>query len=537
MDRAVRQRIRIHDRYQLEIKLTYPLASGKRTQYQVSTYLFIPHNLAISELTYSSNEFYRRLQNYIRFKTPELSIDALLCDSVSPLNRLDQLWQRPITEGDETQINRVVEQLKLLRAILRLTLNQTLRQRWRKLFADPAVERTDASGNPPLHNLTRDERAAVLTPQSIEAAAKLMTTHVALVQQILERFRAHATKAADEQTPARLRYSYRLTDEALSVVVEGNLVNALRMAQSLSDPALHARIKPLLIPSIHAELEYRREQGYHSILAPWQYQPAADYAADQNQEYYLHHLSLLKKYTSSVLYLATSLHSEGETLEHLLFALAAGISMIFATVIAFYVQAVYGNFTSPLFVALVVGYMFKDRIKETGRSISKTLLRRYYYDRRVYIYTLDRKQRLGRVREKMVFLAPEDVPQQVQVAHQQSRLSPIQIEGYDEHVIRYSRNVRLIANAFREVRDEGIPITGLSDILRLDIRPFLHKMDNPTERRYSLAGDDLRKLKLDRVYYVNIISTYRQEGNDKLTLAKNVRITLNRKGLVRLEEL
>ncbi|MEZ4614900.1 MAG: hypothetical protein R2867_05200 [Caldilineaceae bacterium] len=68
MTKAIRQRVRIHDRYQLEIKIEYPLLPSKRTRYHLNTYLFIPHNLAINEFSYPSTEFYRRLQNYIRFK-------------------------------------------------------------------------------------------------------------------------------------------------------------------------------------------------------------------------------------------------------------------------------------------------------------------------------------------------------------------------------------------------------------------------------------------------------------------------------------
>jgi hypothetical protein len=97
--------------------------------------------------------------------------------------------------------------------------------------------------------------------------------------------------------------------------------------------------------------------------------------------------------------------------------------------------------------------------------------------------------------------------------------------------------VRLIADAFKQVRHEGTPLTGLSDILRLDIRPFLHKMDNPTERRDYLAGNVLRTLKLNRVYYINVVSTYTQMDEGEMIISKNVRVTLNRKGLVRLEEL
>ncbi len=536
MLKAIRQRVRIHDRYQLEIKIEYPLLPSKRTRYHLNTYLFIPHNLAINELSYSPNEFYRRLQNYIRFKTPELSLVELLDDPASPLQLIDQIWQAPVASNDNATVARLVEQFKFLRAILRRTLNRVLQQHWRKFLADHAAG--DSS-------LPDDSR-------TVAKAEQLLTKHLRLVQELVTRFRSHAAKVAGDAVPERLRYSYRLTDEAISVVVEVNLITAMRLVTAFPPAIVEAHLNPLLVPSLQAELAHRRQQGYQSLLRkpdkrnrpsshanPAQdriHNPAGRGTNDGNERY-LHHLSLLKKYTSSVLYLATSLETEGETTEHLLFAIVAGISMIFATVIAFYVQAVYGNFTSPLFVALVVGYMFKDRIKELGRTLSTTILRRYYYDRRVYIYTLDRKQRLGRIREKMVFLQEEELPAPVKAAYRRSQLSPIDIDGYGEHVIRYSRNVRLIADAFRKVRHEGTPLTGLSDILRLDIRPFLHKMDNPSERRYYLDGENLRTIKLNRVYYINVVSTYSRAGEAELIVSKNVRVTLNRKGLIRLEEL
>jgi len=536
MSKAIRQRVRIHDRYQLEIKVDYPLLPSKETRYHLNTYLFIPHNLAINSLSYSPNEFYRRLQNYIRFITPDLSPTDLLVDESSPLQIIERIWQEAVTPDDDVTVLRLTEQFKFLRAILQRTLNRTLQHHWHKFLAD---HRDDAG------NLS----AGAAT---IARAEELLTKHLHLVQQIISRFRSQAIKIDDDAVSERLRTSYRLTDEAISVVAEDNLLSALRLASKVPIEGLEVRVKQLLVPPLQAELDYRHQQGYQSLLIPHaksthaparHHQPHArqpstpQLTESEQNEHYLHHLSLLKKYTSSVLYLSTSLENEGETLEHLLFALAAGIAMIFATVIAFYVQSIYGNFTSPLFVALVVGYMFKDRIKEIGRSASKTILRRYYYDRRVYIYTLDRKQRLGRIREKVAFVKEGMIPPQVKAAYRRGQLSPMEIDGYSAHVLRYSRRVRLIANAFQKVRREGTPMTGVSDILRLDIRPFLHKMDNPSERRYYLDGDTMRTAKLDRVYYINIVSTYNRAGQEEMIISKNVRVTLNRKGLVRLEEL
>lgn len=496
----VRQRVRIHDRYQLEIKVEYPLSQGRRTRYDLTTYLFIPQNLAINELSYTPGEFYRRIQNYIRFKTPEFSIEALLHDPSSPLCIIESLWQQPAQLAQPAVSARLIEQFKFLRAILRRTLSRSFEQKWRTL-------RTTA------HFL---EQTAITS---------LIQAHIDLVETILGRFRQGATQLPQRADCVHLCTSYRLTDEAISLVVESNYLQALLLIEQHPEVSVRRATRPLLAAQVHRELDYRRQQGYQSIPEP-----------DGTNERYLHHISMLKKYTSSVLYLATARERDGATVEHLLFALAAGVSMVFATVIAFWVQAVYGNFTFPLFIALVVGYMFKDRIKELGRSASTNLLRRFYYDRRIHIYTLDRQQRLGRIREKMVFVDEHEMPPMVKAARTAGALSLTDLEGQREQVVRYTRNVTLAANAFRKVRQEGPPINGVSDIIRLDVRPFLHKMDNPTEQRLYLEGDRLRTLKCARVYYINIISTYALDNRTEQIIAKRVRITLNRKGLVRLQE-
>ncbi len=48
-----------------------------------------------------------------------------------------------------------------------------------------------------------------------------------------------------------------------------------------------------------------------------------------------------------------------------------------------------------VFLALVVGYMFKDRIKETGRGLSERWIRNIRYDQRTTLYTPDEHKKIG----------------------------------------------------------------------------------------------------------------------------------------------
>ena len=75
---SVLRRIAAHDRYQIELKLGYPLTPGKETRYRIDTYLFLPASLGINNSTYTRTEFYRDIQTYIRMKTPSLLLEQIL---------------------------------------------------------------------------------------------------------------------------------------------------------------------------------------------------------------------------------------------------------------------------------------------------------------------------------------------------------------------------------------------------------------------------------------------------------------------------
>ena len=501
MKQHVRQRVTIHDRYQVEIKVEYQLLPSQQTRYTISTYFFIPQTLGVNDVTYLPAEFYRRIQNYIRLRTPRFTSQALLDDLASPLCIIERILQERSFVVDGRNDQRLIDQCKFLRAILRRTLNRSLNQHWRLLAA---------------------------SPKRVEETAVMFRHHLATVETILARYRRCGERIqqglSNGEVAADLLETYAMTDEALSLVVEENLLQALVLAESDPHPLIQKDATAQLANYIRGEIAYRRQCGYGSILH-----------FDGDNEQYLYRISALKKYTASVLYLGASVSREGATAEQLLFSLAAGISMLFATVVAFYFQSRYGAFTFPVFVALVVGYMFKDRIKELGRLLSLRLLQSHYYDRRIEIHTLQDNQWLGRMREKVVFLKAADLPPRIVEERNQGIMSIIENGAQGEQVLCYTRNVTLHTKAFARIYPDGPPITGVADILRLDVRPFLHKMDDPVEERMGLDGDRLRTVKCAKVYYINIVSVYTVGGTKEQIVSQRVRVTLNRKGLVRLQ--
>jgi hypothetical protein len=80
--------------------------------------------------------------------------------------------------------------------------------------------------------------------------------------------------------------------------------------------------------------------------------------------------SVLKKYVASILFLDTEVNTDWLPLQQVFFGLAAAAARVFATAAAFISQSVYGGLTLPVYVTLVVSYIFKDRIKDLLRYIT-----------------------------------------------------------------------------------------------------------------------------------------------------------------------
>jgi hypothetical protein len=495
----VLRRITVHDRYQLELKLGYPLTPNKQTRYLIDTYLFLPASLAVNSTTYSSKEFYRDIQTYIRMKTPRFTLEQIFTDQRSPLLRCESLLQSGIAQLRQEDELFLGDGFRILRAVVKSAVRAYLVPL--QQHASPHVR----------HPSSFDKRAAALVSQVDKLECRYRD---------LEPLLLHA--GASE----KLLKQYLLADESISVLIEDLLLQVHELGGDWLEGSERQRWQQKLRVRIQGEIDYRRQRGYPSVLG------------EQNSEELLLRHSALKRYTSSVLWLSTSTRREGTTLEQVLFATAAGISMIFATMVAFFAQSIYGQISLPVFLALVIGYMFKDRIKESGRSMSARLLSRRLFDYRTKIQTQDGERTLGYVREKMVHVRPKGREKRVPSAVMAIRAGDPHYEpellGRPETIIHYAKQVTLNKDAYRYLGEDGLEINAINDITRIDIRSFLRKMDNPYEDRLVLQEGKVHKLRCQRVYPLNLISVFAAE--DGATTCERTLVMLNRKGIVRIEQ-
>jgi hypothetical protein len=186
-------------------------------------------------------------------------------------------------------------------------------------------------------------------------------------------------------------------------------------------------------------------------------------------------------------------------------------------------------------VALVIGYMFKDRIKELGRALLANKLHTILYDRRINIKTLDGKYRLAVLREKISFIRENDLPQSVRTARHKDPFADLDNEGMGETIICHTKDIVLDGKLFPKAF-KGLPkVSGLNDIIRYNIQPYLRKMADPVEDQPLLENGQLKNVHTHKVYHINIVSRYKSISPQVEILYKRMRLVLTRKGIKRIE--
>lgn len=499
---TIEQAIKPHDKYQIEVKLDYELLEGEKTQYQVSTYIFIPQSLGINEKTYSKSDFYRDIQNYIRLKTPTLILRDFTSHPDSPLVTIQEIIKVPGWTNEAEDKERLIHNFKLLSAMLKSSIRDHINLIHQRI----AEARPNSKIGLMIHNLVEE----------------FLTETTKITNQYRALYQAFNLPHVNVQ----IFNAYKFIDEAISLLVEESSIEMLQIVEDYLKKGDRIDFKEKLSEKVACETRHRKALGYSSLLQE----------GNDNEEY-TYRLSVLKKYASSVLYLSTAIRREGAGLEHILFAIAAGVSMVFATIIAFYFQRQFGNFTFPFFMALVVGYMFKDRIKEISKSLLAKYLKNILYDHQITIKTLDGKHKLGILREKMSFVEEKDVPPAIIAARNKDVFVELDNSGQGETIILYTKRITLFTDTFKTRLIDMPPITGINDIMRYNIRDHLRKMDEPIEERYYPENGKLKIIYAHRVYHLNLIFKYTAPGQQAEEIYKRMRLILNRSGIKRLEHI
>ncbi len=464
-----------HDKYQVELKFICPIKSGKKIgDYHIELYFFLPRNLEVSDTNFGTEQFYSDFYEHIRFQTPHVDLATLVSadGENSPLNKLKH------ADSQDDDIYKKV--LKMFCSIARSAMRD----------GENAVEKA--------HPLQRN---------------KLGKEYLLLTEKLLARFRECRPENA---TNANLEL-FDLVDEYLSIAANSYCYKLWEFFQIYDQDALNE----LTAGITFRELEYRKQSGFPSV--PCEH-------ADNSE--LLYRESTLKKAMADILFLNVETRRAGVFMEHMLLAFAAAVAMAFATAVSFIWKGLFlQEFSLSFFVVWVVAYMFKDRIKSSLQLYFMSHRNRYSYDFNQKIRD-GLGNEIGICSEGFTYCSANELESPITLCRNRHMLSRLENGSREENVMAFRKRIEIYSNPCRDIFQE-FDVDGIVDIMRLNVRHWTYKMDNPTRSVYTSDGKQINKLKAHRDYHINMVVRYGERNGDDHF--ERYRIVLCRNGIRRLE--
>ncbi len=474
----IQGRVKIHDRTSFEIKLNYPLTE-QDPRFAVEAYLFLPRSLGVNATTYRKEDFYSDVQGWLRFKTPTVTLAGITLPD-GPLARLTSLAHHTAGRADDERSRDFIHALKLFTCTFRASLRDHVRM--------AARQKAQAEAEPLLRQFQEQVVSALAGFRSLDAILDV------------------------EGTDASVLKTLQHADEYLSLVT--------RVVLHAKSWDLDPRWAEELTILVRAERDHRRCCGYPSLPQ-----------RDGDNEEFVFRRSVLKKFFSSVLYLDTSTSRTSLVAEQVILSVAAGVAMVIATLMIWYSQSRWGAVSLPFFSALVLSYIFKDRIKDAVKIALASQTMRYLLDHRFHLLAGPGKP-IGTIGEGFSFLRDRRIAPEIRAARDRSHITEIENDDLGEEVILYRKTVRLDRTAVEQLGVD-MAMEGVTDITRVAVHRFLERMDDPEEPLYTVEDDGYSKAYARRVYHLQLILKVFTGAEIRL---KRFRIVLDKEGLRRIEK-
>ncbi len=466
---------KVHDKYSIEFKVGFVTRRKTvKNDFTVGMWIFVPGSLDITPSTYSKSDFYRDVKSNVRLITPSFLLRDIVGGAALPLGNVRKAAGAMASDPTRANTAEFVYQMKMFAAIVKSALREESN-----------------------YILSQDKKAQ-LTDRYVESVESIIAAYVKLEEILL------APSVGQEGLDA-----YNMSGDFICAVC---IQHSLKILKDISEkPGLEPQRDGIrsLVGKIN---KLRHERGYSSTT-----------------DVYRH--GVLKKYVESQLYLRVPKKRDGVLVEQAYYSLAAGLAMLFATVVAWAFQRRFGNLTWPLFVALVISYMMKDRIKELTRYYFAHRMSGRYFDNKAGINIKDRS--IGQLREAVDFIPRANVPEEIRRIRNTGGLFAGESAREGEKVLLYRKSVHIDRDKMME--NASYNYSGVNDIIRLQVNSFLYKMDNPMIPVDTLSGDgSVQTLQCPKEYYLNIVLKYEY---DQTCDYKRFRITLDRDGIKGIEEL
>ena len=472
-----------HDNFSVEFKFGFNCTEdGVPDDFSVNTWMFVPNSLGVNSESYGKTQFYRDVKSNIRLITPMYSLSDIAKDSSQPLtllrNSLERVVQNPEQEQDAYEYH-----LKMFAAIFKSAL-----------------------------------RAQVQHMQdtvTLDSAESIVEDYIANVNLVLEKFRGLYGIIDVPAVPEKTRSLFNMCDEFMSSMLELRTIRLVKDVDSYPESETGMRIREKFTQFLANEYAYKKSKGYGVMNDD-----------PKHDRELVHHRGMLKKFIESELYIRLDKKKDGIAIRQIYSSLAAGAAMIFATAVGWYTQVKYCTLTWPLFVALVITYMLKDRIKELLRFYFAHRLDNKYFDNKARV-TIG-KTNVGEIKEGFDFIMESQVPAEVRKLRHQASTVEDESRIFDEKVLLYRK--RMVLDDAELSKNDDYPLCGVNEIMRLHLHRFTTKMDNPVVPVDTVREDgSIASMNVEKIYYIHIVFQLNHDGEQAY---HHFSVTMTRDGIL-----
>jgi hypothetical protein len=497
--------VEAHDREQLEAQLSHPLVGrvpGEAEWTELELFVFVPRNIGVTAGNYPKEEFFGDLTSFLRLDLPELELGELadLSSVRSPLTLLRRTLSavgRGESAGDG------------VRVALRLfghAFAEAVHSQESELKA--AIARAASSSEllalaPQFDRLGKQARAAL---EALRAARVQLLPYGQVLPEAL---------AVIEQTD---EYSSLYLDHALARLSDAIDCRIDLLDGSGSSPHIIALLRAVA----HGEARYRGGRGF--LVAP----------SRDGGEYFAYRRAILKKAVQQALYVDTRRIPSDKFIRNATGMMAASLAATWALVaqLPLRLSGLSPSLQTLFLVLPVIAYVAKDRIKELTREWLSGRLRSFDHDNALHTETLLEAGLgtvRGRVRERLSFHAPGDLPHAVLDARLAGR-TVAGSEARGETVLLYRRRLE-----YELLGSSSVASLAMRQVVRLNLRHFLTRLDEPVQAvpHYDLTHARFERAELPKVYHLNLVARLSLSTGD--ARFERIRVVLNKDGIVRLD--
>lgn len=482
--------VTVHDKFSVEIKMGYKARKDRKVnEFSVKTWLFIPSKLDINSSTYKKEDFYNDFNSNIRLITPPYSLKEIAQAESSVFSYLKEAFQKVANSPNSKNEANYEYHIRMFHSILKSALRREIQHI--------------------LKNGMDDDRRF------------LIVNYLEDIRTIAKQYRK-LRRIVSVSTMQKEMFDYYLFgDEFMSNQFEQHSYYLHRGLKKMH-PDDFASNKEDILNLIKEEVAYKRSKAYLVVEKDSQ---------DRNR-WLVHRRSVFNKYFEGQLLLNSRTKKEGVFVMQLLYSIAAGMAMIIGAGLTFFFQKSLGGFTIPLYVALVIIYMLKDRIKDLSRLYLVGKINKRFFDHKTVI-RVKGDEKIGWCKESFDFVKEDSVPLRVMRHRNRSRIIDIESRGIGEKIVFYRKLLRLDQKALDNSYG-NYNITGVVDIIRFNVSRFIQKMDNPEIPLYYLDDDDeFEKLSGEKVYFINMVFRFKLDDE---TSYRRYRIIFNRRSIKKVEK-